>query len=100
MIPVQFHFEAETELGEAVSFYESRHTGLGIALAAEVQKSIGVIRSYPDGGSPLGGKLRRVIVKRFPYSVIYRRGEQVIYVLAVAHHRQRPGYWKSRQSAR
>lgn len=100
MIPVQFHSEAEAELSEAASFYEARLVGLGTSFSAEAQTSIGFIRAYPDAGSPLGSKLRKLVIKRFPYSVIYRREELSIYVVAVAHHRRRPGYWKSRQPAR
>lgn len=96
MISVQFHSEAEAEFSDAASFYESRLVGLGTLFSAEVQTSVGFIRAYPDAGSPLGSKLRKVVIKRFPYSVIYRREEQSIYVVAVAHHRRRPGYWKDR----
>jgi hypothetical protein len=96
LIPVQFHSEAEAELGEAASFYESRLVGLGTSFSAEVQTSVRFIRTYPDAGSPLGRKLRVVVVKRIPYSVIYRRDEHCIYIVAVAHHRRRPGYWKGR----
>lgn len=96
MIPVQFHSEAEAELGEAVSFYELRLAGLGSSFAAEIQNSIRFIRAFPEGGSPVGGKLRKVVVKRFPYSVIYRSEAETIYIVAVAHNRRRPAYWKGR----
>ena len=96
MIPVQFHAEAEAELGAAASFYEARLVGLGSSFAAEVQATMGFIRTYPDAGSPLGRKLRKVVVKRFPYSVIYRHEDGCIYVVAVAHHRRHPGYWRMR----
>lgn len=96
MIPIQFHSEAETDFNEAASFYESRLVGLGTAFSAEVQISLGFIRAYPDAGSPIGRKLRKVVVNRFPYSVIYQRDERGIYIVAIAHHRRRPGYWKSR----
>ena len=100
LIPVYFHYEADSELGEAVSFYESRLVGLGISFTAEVRSSVGFISNNPDAGSPLGSKLRMVIVKRFPYSVIYRWDEKSIFILAIAHHRRRTGYWKGRRTAR
>lgn len=99
MIQVQFHSEAQAELGEAVEFYESRVAGLGMALAAEVHRTLGFIELSPTVGAPLGEKLRKLVVKRFPYSVIYRREERFIYVMAIAHDRRRPGYWKVRRSA-
>lgn len=95
LIPVQFHVAAEIELGEAVSFYESRLAGLGTSFAAAVQGTVGFIRANPNAGSPLGAQLRKFAVRRFPYSVVYRCEEQRILILALAHHRRRPGYWKA-----
>jgi plasmid stabilization system protein ParE len=96
LISVQFHSEAEAEFIEAAAFYESRLVGLGTAFSAEVKTSVGFILAHPEAGSPLGRKLRKHVVRRFPYSLIYRHGEQSIYIVAVAHHRRRPGYWKNR----
>lgn len=96
MISVLFYSEAQAELIEAASFYEARLVGLGTSFSAEVQACVHFVRTYPEAGAPFGRKLRKMIVKRFPYSVIYRCDESVIYIVAVAHHRRRPGYWKSR----
>jgi toxin ParE1/3/4 len=38
---------------------------------------------------------RRRVLHRFPYSVIYEAQGSTVTVLAVAHHRRRPGYWKA-----
>ena len=84
------------ELGEVASFYEAQLVGLGTSFSTEVQSSVGFFRTYPDAGSPLGRNLRKVVIKRLPYSVIYRHEEHCIYIVAVAHHRRRPGYWKGR----
>lgn len=98
MISILFHSESELELGEAALFYESRLIGLGIIFADEVRKSVELIRHYPEVGQPLGPRLRKLVIKRFPYSLIYRWDEQHILILAVAHHRRRPGYWKLRHT--
>ena len=44
----------------------------------------------------LGGKLRVLRVTKFPYSLVYRSSESDILIIAVAHHKRRPAYWKSR----
>ncbi|MFS8087147.1 MAG: hypothetical protein ACMG6H_16050, partial [Acidobacteriota bacterium] len=44
---------------------------LGKAFALEVERMVLAIREHPDLGSPLGAKTRRVLVHRFPYSLIY-----------------------------
>jgi hypothetical protein len=45
---------------------------------------------------PIDLPVRRAPVKRFPYHVIYLDLKATIRVLAVAHDRRRPVYWKSR----
>jgi len=97
LIPYQFHDEAEEEFAETAVFYESRVLGLGASFTSEVQRTVTLIREHPDSGSPLGQKVRKVLVRRFPYSVIYRHHAGQIFILAVAHQRRRPGYWRHRQ---
>ena len=68
MIPYTFHPDADAELAEAAFFYESRMTGLGKVFAAEVERTISLVREFPEAGSSVGPKRRRVVVARFPYS--------------------------------
>ena len=97
MIPHSFHPEADAELEDASLFYESRMTGLGKSFAAEVERTISLIRQFPDAGSPIGLARRRVLISCFPYFVIYRRDPDSVVILAVAHQRRRPGYWRGRK---
>ena len=97
MIPYEFHYEAEDELVESAVFYESRVIGLGESFTSEVQRAVNIIRNHPALGSPLGAKVRRFLVRRFPYNVIYRHDEGRIFILAVAHQHRRPGYWRHRE---
>ncbi len=97
MTPYRFHPDADAELEEAALFYESRLTGLGRSFAAEVERTIALVREFPDAGSPAGAKRRRVLVARFPYSIVYQHDAGEIVVVAVAHQRRRPGYWRRRR---
>jgi toxin ParE1/3/4 len=97
LIPYEFQSEAEEELLESALFYDSRVKGLGESFTSEVQRAVEMVRAHPDLGSPLGTKVRRVLVRRFPYSVIYRHEADRIFILAVAHQRRRPGYWRHRE---
>lgn len=96
MICIDFHVDAEAELDAAVSFYESAMPGLGKAFVAEAENAIKLLQNYPDAGLNLGRKLRKLRLKRFPFSLIYQHDARRILILAVAHHRRRSGYWKSR----
>lgn len=70
MIPYSFHPEADVELEEATLFYESRLVGLGKSFAAEVERTVSLIREFPDAGAKAGVNRRRVLVDRFPYSIV------------------------------
>jgi plasmid stabilization system protein ParE len=95
VIPYSFHPEAEAELASAALFYESRRVGLGRAFATEVERTVSLIREHPDAGSPAGLPHRRM-VRRFPYWIVYQTDQDSVFVLAVAHQRRHPGYWRPR----
>ena len=97
MTPYFFHPEAGTELEEASVFYESRMAGLGKSFAAEVQRTVTLIRQFPDTGLLIGPSRHRVLIPRFPYAVVYRRDPDSIVILAISHQRRRPGYWRGRK---
>lgn len=95
------HPDAGSELFEAARRYELIEPGLGHALFGRVAEAIGAIEKHPEGWPPFPGWDREPIVRtkgtrRFPYRVVYflLDGEPVI--LAYAHEKQEPGYWKSR----
>lgn len=97
MIPYDFHPEAKAEFIEATMFYESRRVGLGSSFAAEVERTIALIRSHPDAGATGQLRRRRMSVLGFPYSVVYRNDSESVLILAVAHQSRRPGYWRRRK---
>ena len=100
MTPYRFHTEAEEELDASASFYESRVLGLGKSFVLEVERTVTAVCENPDLGTPLGNRVRKTLVLRFPYSIVYRRLADHILILAVAHQRRRPGYWRDRATAR
>jgi hypothetical protein len=62
----------------------------------EVAQTRRLILEYPNAWHPLGPRLRRCHLKRFRYGLIYRIQGDVIEVVAVAHDRQKPEYWRDR----
>jgi hypothetical protein len=97
VITHSFHGDAARELEEAAVFYESRVAGLGKSFLEEVERTVLLIEQYPDAGAGVGRYVRRVHLDRFPYSIVYRRGADAIVIIALAHHRRRPGYWRGRK---
>ena len=91
---------ASAELRAAVQWYERQRGGLGAEFLAAVVSSLESIRSYPDAGAPTpdNPSIRRAPVARFPYHIIYRRKAEELVILAFAHTKRRPGFWKHRVS--
>jgi toxin ParE1/3/4 len=91
-----FHPEAKTEFLEAIEYYEERERGLGYDFSIEVVRTIQNIVTYPTAWSVIEKDLRRCLVHRFPYGVVYSIEQDEIFILAVMHLRRHPDYWKKR----
>jgi toxin ParE1/3/4 len=82
---------------EASVFYEARSDGLGFEFLDGVQRVIDLVREHPKLGKSVGGGFRRAVLRRFPFSLIYSEGPTEIVIIAVAHQKRRPGYWRVRE---
>lgn len=92
-----FHPVAEAELLESVGYYESKVPGLGGAFIEEFERLIELVGKSPKAWQiELQPNIRRVPLRKFPLSVIYREQLGEFQVLAVAHNRRRPQYWLGR----
>ncbi|HMF31268.1 MAG TPA: type II toxin-antitoxin system RelE/ParE family toxin [Candidatus Lokiarchaeia archaeon] len=70
MFSLEFLPEAKREMLEAARYYEERATHLGMDFLAEVEQAVNGIRNTPRAWPIVEGKLRRRLVKRFPYGVL------------------------------
>ena len=93
-----FHPEARAEFLAAVAYYEDQVRGLGDQLTDEIEHAVQLIVDQPGLGVALSepSDFRRLPLRRFPYHLIYRSAPGTVLILAVAHQRRRPGYWKKR----
>ncbi|NHC35244.1 type II toxin-antitoxin system RelE/ParE family toxin [Scytonema millei] len=93
-----FHPLAEQEVIDAAAYYEEQSKGLGLSYLSEVEHAINFLIRYLEAGSVVRGSIRRLILPKFPYSLLYRiLAENRIRILAVAHHKRKPQYWNSRE---
>ena len=87
---------AEIELEEEVKYFNDQQEGLGYEFAKEVADTITRILKYPEAWTKLSKRTRRCRTNRFPYGVIYQiRGDRIL-IVAIAHLRRRPFYWRDR----
>jgi plasmid stabilization system protein ParE len=96
VIPYRLLPPAEEEMIEAALFYEAAAESLGDDFLDDVQRAINSVRDHPDLGVAVAYGFRRILLRRFPFSIIYATEQADIVVVAVAHQRRAPDYWKSR----
>jgi len=96
VIALRFLPEAEAEFLHEIEYYSEARSGTGIRFQAAVEAALERAVRHPLGGAPTGGSTRGVLVKGFPFSVVYRFTRDELLVVAVAPHRRRPGYWLPR----
>jgi toxin ParE1/3/4 len=96
MIPVALLREAETELREAVKYYEEKRSGLGLDFVREVETSIESLKRFPERWSIRPDGTRRYLIHRFPYIVVYVFENDRVWIIAFAHCKRRTAYWSER----
>ena len=94
---VELHPEAIAEARVAYEWYAERNPSAANAFIAELDYAINQIPERPERWPLHLHGTRRFLLRRFPYSVIYRVTQAAIHVIAVAHGRRRPGYWRTRR---
>jgi toxin ParE1/3/4 len=91
------HEDARAEFDEAADFYAMERAPLGVAFVAAVERAVAHLCEYPESCPIIQGRVRKMRVHRFPYSVMYSLVDGCVRVLAVAHDRRRPYYWSGRR---
>ncbi len=84
---------ARQELEDAVRFYELGYSGLGRRFKEEVRKAALRIAAYPEGWSIVRGDVRKCLLHKFPYKLLYAVNKDHILIIAVAHLHRKPDYW-------
>jgi len=94
---VEVHPDALIEADAALTWYAERSTRAPGAFLAEIQQAIASIAEAPRRWPILEGDCRKFSLFRFPYLIVYReKTADLIQVVAVAHGRRKPGYWRDR----
>jgi len=96
MTAIVFLPPAQEEMTAAARYYQAQSTGLGTEFLAEVERTIAAIVSHPKAAPKVKLDIRRRLLKRFPFGILYVATVDEIVVLAVMHLRRRPGYWQGR----
>ncbi|MGH7490359.1 MAG: type II toxin-antitoxin system RelE/ParE family toxin [bacterium] len=96
---VEFHPAAVREIEAAQAWYEQRSLLAASAFLGEFSAAVQRIRKTPLRYAEAEANTRRALLDRFPFTIYYRvrpDRPEVVWVVAVAHQKRRPGYWASR----
>jgi plasmid stabilization system protein ParE len=93
--------EAVEELADSAAWYESRQAGLAAKFLDEFERTLVLIASRPVSfprllDMPSDFSIRRALLPRFPYALVFMELGDEVRVLAVAHVKRQPGYWLNR----
>ena len=93
---LDIHEDADRELNDAANYYDSESPGLGTLFLDEIDSGYERILENPGLAPEIDSGIRRLVLAKFPFSLIYEVGGDAILILAVAHQRRRPQYWSER----
>jgi plasmid stabilization system protein ParE len=94
---IEFSPEAQAEVVDAVHYYERQVSGLGARFRAEIGDALKRLQHWPLAAPVERGDIRRLMLSRFPYKLLYSVETDCIYIIAVAHLHRAPEYWIERR---
>jgi plasmid stabilization system protein ParE len=96
MLPVDYLLGARQDFDESFDWYATRSTEAAVRFDTAVDAALSAIAADPHRFEALDDIHRACPVARYPFRVVYRVESDRILVVAIAHAKRRPGYWKSR----
>lgn len=96
MIKILFHDLAGKEFLEVRDYYDDLVFGLGEKFVTEIERCLNIIKTNPLAYPVTKQNVRKAVIIKFPFSILYRVDGNVIYILAVMHQKREPLYWAER----
>ncbi len=96
---LSFRQQARAEVLEARVWYDAPMLGLGLEFAQAVDDALERVLRMPEAFTPLRGDVRQVVLRRFPYSILFAYESNEVVVLTVHHHRKKPTRWHRKRDA-
>ena len=91
-----FHPDVSHEIKESYNWYQEMAEGLGDNFLSELESAYQTITELPDTWPKFQKGFRRFLLTSFPFSILYKHKDNIIYIVAVMHNSRKPGYWKKR----
>ena len=95
-VSIEFRPEAQADFDAAYNWYAERSIAVAFGSASEIDLAIETIVASPDRFVRTYAGCRSCRLKRYPFCIVYHQIANVIHVIAVAHAKRRPGFWRDR----
>lgn len=92
----EVHPEARAEITGSLGYYKEKDPTVAEDFDVTIDAAVLLIAAKPNTWPTYLHSTRRYVLNRFPYSIIYREHNDAIQIIALAHHRRKPGYWSKR----
>ena len=93
---VVFSTYARQELQDAVNYLELKFEGLGYRFKSAIKTALQLIARHPEAWAIERGEIRKCLLHKFPYKVLYSIEPDHIFIIAIAHQHREPDYWIDR----
>lgn len=93
---IRFLPDAEAEMFEAELWYGQQRKGLDQEFIQSIKEAVGRLHENPSLYPVVYRRLRRILVRKFPYAIYYTSDESSIHIVAVFHTKRNPKRWKAR----
>lgn len=88
--------EADLDVLDAIAWYEEQRSGLGTAFLMELDIVMSRVGQAPFQFPEIRDGVRRALLHRFPYSVYFKVGDEMVEVVAILHNHRHSRAWKQR----
>ena len=85
---------ADAEAEAAYDWYAARNVQAAHGFREQLREAVQRISEDAEGQSRFDGQIRRYLLPKYPYGVLYEVIDDAVFVIAVTHLRREPGYWK------
>ena len=96
---VEFHSDAKIELSESAEWYAERSSSAARSFLVAIDVAIASIVDAPNRFVSIDDRHQSCSVIKFPFQIVFRVSDDRILIVAVAHAKRRPGYWRGRKSS-
>lgn len=93
---IRFLAPAQREVDDAVAWYREQFDHLGQEFLDQLDRAVRRVVAFPLSCQEMGAGLRRCLLARFPYGLIYGLEDSTLIIVAVAHLHRKPNYWSDR----